>query len=169
MEKEAGFKGLHVARLKLLFSFVYREIRYDCALIHWFERTAEVEDELTGMWTVEPENDEDDAPHFSVVHIDTILRAAHLIPVYDGTVIDKYHRHETTLDNFNKFFVNNSPTTTQMKLPFDEIIDEVCDVWSPPFPSSLQKPPICSTVLEANHHLFPFYTVIPKFDVACYA
>ncbi len=106
LEKEAGFKGLHVARLKLLFSFVYREIRYDCALIHWFERTAEVEDELTGMWTVEPENDEDDAPHFSVVHIDTILRAAHLIPVYDGTVIDKYHRHETTLDNFNKFFVN---------------------------------------------------------------
>ncbi len=106
LEKEAGFRGLHVARLKLFFSFVYREVRYDCALVHWFECTEDEPDELTGMWTVAPENGRDNAPHLSVVHIDTIMRAAHLIPVYDNSVISKYHKHQTTLDAFDNFFVN---------------------------------------------------------------
>ncbi len=106
LDREAGFKGLHVARIKLLFSFVHREVRYDCALIHWFELAEDRPDELTGMWMVEPESLDDGTPHLSIVHVDTILRAAHLIPVYDNSVIDKDHRYQTTLDTFHKFFVN---------------------------------------------------------------
>ncbi len=106
LEREAGFKGLHVARIKLLLSFIYRDIRYDCALIHWFELAQNEPDELTGMWMVEPESNDDGTPHLSIVHVDTILRAAHLIPVFDNTIINKDHRYETTLDTFHKFFVN---------------------------------------------------------------
>ncbi len=46
------------------------------------------------------------APHMSVIHVDTILRAAHLIPVYGNSIIGKNHQFETTLDSFKRFFVN---------------------------------------------------------------
>lgn len=105
-ETEPGFRGLHVARVKLLLSFVHHRTRYDCALIHWFDVVGEEPDELTGMWVVEPDMNADGTPHVSIIHIDTILRAAHLIPVYSNDIIDKNHKHETTLDTFARFFVN---------------------------------------------------------------
>ncbi len=105
-EAEPGFRGLQVARVKLFLSFVYHETRYECALIHWFNDVGLEPDELTGMWVVEPDMNADGTPHLSIVHIDTILRAAHLIPVYTNELIHKNHKYEATLDSFERFFVN---------------------------------------------------------------
>ncbi|KLO09541.1 hypothetical protein SCHPADRAFT_833873, partial [Schizopora paradoxa] len=106
-DTQAGFRGLHVARVKLFFAFVHREIRYDCALVHWYVLAEEEPDELTGMWMVKPDlYDDRRTPRISVIHVDAILRAAHLIPVYGNSIIDKNHKFETTLDTFSLFFVN---------------------------------------------------------------
>ncbi len=63
-DAQPGFRGLHVARVKLFLSFVHREVRYDCALVSWFKRVEEEPDELTGMWIVEPELYDDGSPPY---------------------------------------------------------------------------------------------------------
>lgn len=98
--------GLHVARVHCFLSFVDRHgALYPCALIHWFTRTDEDPDEDTGMWIVEPESTEEGDQNISVVHLDTILRAAHLIPVYGEEFIGKTDFRDT-LDTFDRFYVN---------------------------------------------------------------
>ncbi|KAI9429507.1 hypothetical protein H4582DRAFT_2114355 [Lactarius indigo] len=65
--------------LQLLFSFVYEDVHYPCALVEWFTRVGC--DPLTGLWVVHP-----DITHGrrdrTVVHLDSFLWAAHLIPVF---------------------------------------------------------------------------------------
>ncbi|KLO04652.1 hypothetical protein SCHPADRAFT_917901 [Schizopora paradoxa] len=100
-EGEPGFRDLNVARVKLFLSFVHREIRYDCTLVHWYNVVGQEPDNVTDM-----RRGRTPSPHLSIIHVDTIFRAAHLIPVYPNELIDKYHKHETTLDTFDKFFVN---------------------------------------------------------------
>ncbi|KLO17200.1 hypothetical protein SCHPADRAFT_821759 [Schizopora paradoxa] len=101
-----GFKSLHVARALLFFAFEYLGQRHECALIQWFEKVDEKPDELTGMWVVEKDILDSGSQRTSVVHIDTILRAAHLIPVYGTSPLDIYHDHRKSLDIFDKFYVN---------------------------------------------------------------
>lgn len=101
-----GFRGLHVARVRCFFAFEYARKQYDCALVHWFVADEEEPDELTGMWTVEKDYLIGGAVRTSVIHIDSILRAAHLIPVYGSRPIDLYHDHRKSLDTFDRFYVN---------------------------------------------------------------
>ncbi|KAI5893568.1 uncharacterized protein SCHCODRAFT_02730029, partial [Schizophyllum commune H4-8] len=76
-----GMLGLSVLRVKLFFDFEHRGLRYPCALVERFSRKDDAPDEDTGMWIVSADGDED-GRDVSVVHIDTILRLAHLIPVW---------------------------------------------------------------------------------------
>ena len=58
MEKDtdqAGFQGMHVARVFLFFSFTYRSIFYPCALVHWFSPIDAKPCEDTGLWIVQPD------------------------------------------------------------------------------------------------------------------
>ena len=117
--EQPGMRGMHVARTYLFFSFYLGNVLYPCALIHWFEAIDDVPDEDTGMWIVEPEFLYDsDEPHLSVIHVDSILRAAHLIPVYGSTMIPDVPEPlagseerdcaqvEAALDSFARFYVN---------------------------------------------------------------
>ena len=101
-----GFDGLHVARVWLFFAFEYAGKRHECALVHWYHSNSDEPDELTGMWIVKKEKDRRGIPVTSVISIDSILRAAHLIPVYGAQSVDKYHDHRRTLDTFDRFYVN---------------------------------------------------------------
>lgn len=102
----SGFRGLHVARVWLFFAFEYAGERYECALVHWFMPEDDEPDEMTGMWIVEKDEEEGGGPAISVIHIDTILRAAHLIPVFGARTLDLHHDHRKTLDVFERFYVN---------------------------------------------------------------
>ncbi|TFY69251.1 hypothetical protein EVJ58_g533 [Rhodofomes roseus] len=96
VEKDAtqdGFRGLSVVRVRLFFSFKFNGILYPCALVEWFEPVGDEPDEETGMWIVEPELDIDAERPCEVIHLDTIFRAAHLLPVFVSKFID-YHGHE---------------------------------------------------------------------------
>jgi hypothetical protein len=104
-EKE-GMRGLEVARVLAFFSFIFNEEEYQCALIHWFCRIKSEPDEHTGMWIVEPEFNTDE-PHIAIVHVDSIYRAAHLIPVYQtSSYISRSLTMHDTLDTFKQFYVN---------------------------------------------------------------
>lgn len=101
-----GIHGLSIICILLFFSFVFNDKTYPCALVHWFSCIAEECDEDTGMWMVWPKVDDNGSPSISVLHIDCILHAAHLLPIYyDNDPIDLISPHNS-LDIFPAFYVN---------------------------------------------------------------
>ena len=103
---EEGMGGLEVARVLTFFSIRHEEKLYPSALIHWFSRVGDEPDEDTGLWVVKPDFDDGGKPDLAIVHVDTILRAAHLIPVYESQYIRQSLTMHDTLDIFKKFYVN---------------------------------------------------------------
>lgn len=101
-----GMRGLDVARVRLFFSFQISKTVYPCALIHWFSRVGDSADEDTGMWVVKPDLDVDGLPRASVIHLDTILRAAHLIGVYGKHFLPEKLSFTQSLDIFRAYYVN---------------------------------------------------------------
>jgi hypothetical protein len=96
-----------VGRVRLFFSFSYRGITYPCALISWMDRVGDGPNEDTGMWVVEPTLYDDDTPYLSVVHLDCLIRAAHLIGITaDGKFLAKEVNCHNSLDFFMRFYIN---------------------------------------------------------------
>ncbi|KAK7683266.1 hypothetical protein QCA50_013528 [Cerrena zonata] len=102
----SGMRGLHAARVRLLFSFKYEEETFPCALVEWFTPVDCEPDVLTGMWIVEPEFDNRGVRVQSLVHLDTIVRAAHLIPVYGRETLPPRFHFSESLDSFKAYYVN---------------------------------------------------------------
>ncbi|KAH7917799.1 hypothetical protein BV22DRAFT_1108505 [Leucogyrophana mollusca] len=101
-----GMRGLEIARILTFFSFVFEGGTYPCAVVHWFEKTDADADEDTGMWIVRPGFHEDQSRHLAVIHIDTIYRAAHLIPVYGAEFVPDDLKFYHSYDTFRTFYVN---------------------------------------------------------------
>ncbi len=89
------------------FSVVHGDEEYQCVLIHWFSRSDTEPDEDTGLWVVEPDFEDDGNPFLAIIHVDSIFRAAHLLPVYQTNQFTSRSltMHET-LDTFKQFYVN---------------------------------------------------------------
>ena len=101
-----GLLGMSVAQVKLFFTLYHRKRRYQCALVHWFQRDRDTPERTSGMWIVKPRV-RYHIPICSVIDIATIFRAAHLIPVYnENSPIPDTADHTTSLGDYNKFFVN---------------------------------------------------------------
>jgi len=101
-----GMRGLSVARVRLFFSFSYEGVKYPCALVHWFSSVGDLPDDDTGMWVVKPETTDNDELHASVIHLDTVVRASHLLPVFGQEYVSKTISFTDTLDTFTTFYVN---------------------------------------------------------------
>lgn len=101
-----GMKGMSVVRVMLFFSFIHGGIVYPCALVEWFKRIGRSPDAATGMWKVRPEDDRCGGRVISVLHLDSFLRGAHLIPVYGEDFIPVGFKHTDSLDAFAAFYVN---------------------------------------------------------------
>ena len=101
-----GFRGLHVVRVRLFFSFTFENKVFPCALAEWYVPVGDEPDEVTGMWAVEPELDEDGQRPCEVIHLDTILRSAHLTPIYGSRLIPRMLEPWQTLDAFQSYFAN---------------------------------------------------------------
>ena len=97
-----GMRGLDVARVKLFFSFSHDGIDYPCALVHWFSRVGDLPDADTGMWVVKPYISD----NLTVIHLDTVVRACHLIPIFGSEILPKNLLCTDTLDTFTHFYVN---------------------------------------------------------------
>ena len=96
-------KGLGIVRVLLFFSFDYSGTHYPCALVEWFKKVGP--DPVTGMWVVCPDIVRGKRA-LSVLHLDSFLRAAHLIPVFGTCKIPKDFHYSYSLDAFNAFYVN---------------------------------------------------------------
>ncbi|KZP25615.1 hypothetical protein FIBSPDRAFT_733491 [Athelia psychrophila] len=104
-QDKPGMKGLRVVRVKLFFSFMHDGTTYPCALVEWYKTFGRRPHADTGMWEVRPEYT---GAHrdMSVLHLDTFLRGAHLLPFFDSRPLPFGFDYTYTLDLFRSFFVN---------------------------------------------------------------
>jgi hypothetical protein len=98
-----GMRGLEVAQVQLFFSFSHDGVEYPCALVRWFSRVGDLPDDCTGMWVVE--RDDAECPP-SIIHLDSVVRAAHLLPVFGPGRVSRTLSFTDTLDTFTRFYVN---------------------------------------------------------------
>ena len=101
-------QGMEVARVVCFFSLPCTNgVSYPCALVHWFDYVEDEPDELTGMWMVKPSFLDDNTRYLSVVHIDTVVRAAHLIPIFGQELVPSRVNSHNSLDIYRGFYVNH--------------------------------------------------------------
>ncbi|KAI9429150.1 hypothetical protein BJY52DRAFT_1353967 [Lactarius psammicola] len=105
-DSKPGMEGMEIGRVLLFFSFEYRRKNLSCALINWFVH-ADERDPDTGMWTVEQELDHHGQPTLEVIHVDSIARAAHLLPIFGGSRVPEDFDYHNALDSYYSFFVNH--------------------------------------------------------------
>ena len=104
-EDKPGMRGMIVGRVRAFLSFSFNNTIYPCALIDRFKRVGRAPDPITGMWKVQPEL-RGSQPVRAVVHLDTILRNVHLLPVFGTGHIPPQLHYSQSLDIFSSFYVN---------------------------------------------------------------
>ena len=105
-DSQPGMEGMEIGRILLFFSFEYQTETFSCTLINWFVH-ADGRDPDTGMWTVTQEFDQRGEPTLEVIHLDSIARAAHLLPVYGQSRVPENFDYYTALESYSSFFVNH--------------------------------------------------------------
>ncbi|KAF8257321.1 hypothetical protein EI94DRAFT_1759274 [Lactarius quietus] len=63
-------------------------------------------DEVMGLWVVQPDYNADGLPAIGVIHLDSVLCGAHLMPVFGDSPIPIGLGAENSLDVFQAFYVN---------------------------------------------------------------
>ena len=99
-------RGLSVARARLFFRVTVNRLKYPCALVHWYSRVGDSLDESTGMWAVEPDTLDNGKPRTAVIHLDTVVRLAHLLPIYGEERVPRGVKYTSSPDVFSEFYVN---------------------------------------------------------------
>ncbi|TFK28976.1 hypothetical protein FA15DRAFT_583187, partial [Coprinopsis marcescibilis] len=100
--------GMKIAQIRLFFT--YADIQTGearpCALVDWFHTVGGTPDHVTGMWVVEwsPCYSEH---QLSVIPLQSIIRGAHLVPVYEIGVLPEQFSFTTSLDAFKRYYVNS--------------------------------------------------------------
>ena len=102
-----SMQGMAIARVRLFFSFSCGDTRYPCALVEWFIPGYEPDDD-TGMWVVRPEFQRNGRRTLNIIHLDCIIRAAHLIPVFGSSFVPEELHLSDSLDIYRAYFVNNN-------------------------------------------------------------
>ena len=97
-----------MAHVHLFFSFKYNNVYYPCALIHWFSTVGDTPDDETLMWMVEPDYVAGKKLLLEVIHLDSILRSAHLIGVARHNYLPSHPKMDflMALDSFKSFYIN---------------------------------------------------------------
>ncbi|KAI0289302.1 hypothetical protein BC826DRAFT_1092819 [Russula brevipes] len=100
--------GMLVARVLLFFSFYDPKLHeeFPCALVNWFLPETEAPDPSTGMWVLKPEV-LGGKRSLEVIHLDTIVRGAHLLPQYGSGFLPEDFGHVDALDAFKLYFLNH--------------------------------------------------------------
>ncbi|KAI6100074.1 hypothetical protein EDD16DRAFT_1697264 [Pisolithus croceorrhizus] len=103
-----GMLSMEVAQVLCFFSFVYtNSYSYPCALIHWFECIADEPDGLMGMWMVKLSFVDDGAKNLSIIHVDSIVRNTHLLPIFRWEQVPPYINLHNSLDIYHSFYVSH--------------------------------------------------------------
>ena len=110
-----GMQGLDVGCVCLFFLFTHNDIEYPCVLIDWYDCITDSPDEDTGMWIVKPIPD-----NSTIIHLDSILRCTHLIPVFGQNFVDRSLglTFSDSLDPFLFYYVNKYADHHMHKIVF---------------------------------------------------
>ena len=101
-----GFRGLYVARVCHFFSIRHNKTHFPCALVSWYSTIGTTPCADTGMWKVEPDFDNLGNVAMSIIHLDSMVRGAHLMGIAGTTRIPHHLTFDRSLDAFQAFFVN---------------------------------------------------------------
>ncbi|KAJ7064481.1 hypothetical protein C8F01DRAFT_1209068 [Mycena amicta] len=93
-----GFRGLLAAR--------HNRKVVPCALVTWFSAIGERPCDDVGMWMVEPDLDGRGHRVLDIIHIDSIVRGAHLIPVFGDDLLPRRWKYTDSLDSFKAYYIN---------------------------------------------------------------
>ena len=105
-EEKPGMRGMNVVRVQLFFSFSHNGKQYQCAFVEWFSRVGRSLDGETGMWKVRPDIRQGQRL-CSVIHLDSFLRAAHLLPIFGRSFLPINFDYTYSLDAFSSYYVNH--------------------------------------------------------------
>ena len=100
-----GMPGMAIGHARLFFSLKFRGKEYSCALVHWLVPFDELNKD-TGMWVVQPEFQGNGRRTLSIIPLDCVARAAHLLPVYGSSFSPEDFHFADSLDVFMAYFVN---------------------------------------------------------------
>ncbi|KAI0040568.1 hypothetical protein FA95DRAFT_1611699 [Auriscalpium vulgare] len=105
-DEDERMAGMVVGRVLRFISFKHDDVQYPCAVINWFLPADAAPDPIFGLWKVVPEKGADGRRTIAIVHIDCIVRACHLMPVYGESRVPHTFRFTDTLTAFRAFYVN---------------------------------------------------------------
>jgi hypothetical protein len=100
-----GMRGLSVVRVLLFFALPFQGKLHPAALVQWYTCVGDQPHQDTGMWAVELEK-EGDKPAISVISLDSVIRAAHLLPIHREHRVPDGLTLADSLDAFHAFYVN---------------------------------------------------------------
>lgn len=102
----SGFSSMQVARVRILLSITHLNTVIPCALVDWFVPEGDSPDPVTGMWIIKPQYTTNNRRSSSIIHLDSILRGIHLLPVHKKRAVAKMHSYSRSLDSYRRFYVN---------------------------------------------------------------
>ncbi|KAG2755597.1 hypothetical protein P692DRAFT_201801024 [Suillus brevipes Sb2] len=107
----SGITGMRREHIRAVPSWRNGPGRFDCAFVNtddrqWFYWITEERDEVTGMYMVAPSFDEDGSPNMSIIHIDSIVRGAHLLPIFGTQFVSQGLQFHHSLDIFRGYYIN---------------------------------------------------------------
>ncbi|KAG0695647.1 hypothetical protein DFH29DRAFT_984904 [Suillus ampliporus] len=105
-EVNCGLDGLAIARVLRFLGFKYQTKYLRCAVVHWFAYITDSRDPDTGMYLVAPSSNNDGTPDISIIHIDCIFRAAHLVPLYGANFLPREIGPHDSYNVFHAFYIN---------------------------------------------------------------
>ena len=103
-----GMLGMDITCVYCFLSFTHTNGQiFLCTLVHWFDCVTDEPDELTGMWMVSPSFLEDGSHNLAVIHVDSIICAAHLLPIFEDELVPPYISFHNSLSIYRGFYVNH--------------------------------------------------------------
>lgn len=103
---KSGVEDLLIAHIQKFVSFKHEGVLYSCAIVEWFSIIGSEPDALTGMWIVKPNLSENGEPLYGMLHLESIMRGAHLIGVYGEDPLPSKFHFSDSLDAFCAYYVN---------------------------------------------------------------
>ncbi|KIK78373.1 hypothetical protein PAXRUDRAFT_164188 [Paxillus rubicundulus Ve08.2h10] len=102
-----SINGMDVAQVLCFFPFPFLGNMFPCALVHWYKCIGSQPDNITGVWMVHPSFEDDGSRKLSVIRLDSVFDAVHLLPMFNNSnPIHPALNFKNSLDAFKGYYVN---------------------------------------------------------------